>query len=159
MPEKKEFQCTFFEASFDELDPEWKKLIDRADDAVSRAYALYSNYEVGAAILLDNSQIITGSNQENAAYPSGLCAERVAVFSASSNFPGSIIKRIVVKGRKKDENFSICTPCGGCRQVLLEYEIKQKHPIELLILNENKNYLIFPSIENLLPLAFYPKKI
>ena len=102
------------------------ELMSRAIEAVERAYAPYSHFRVGAAILLENGLIIDGSNQENAAYPSGLCAERVVAFSAGSKYPDQKIVKIAVAANKTGTGICPVTPCGACRQVLLEYELKQE---------------------------------
>lgn len=156
-----EIKTLIKECSFDELNDLDKKLVEAAKDATRRAYAPFSKYQVGAAILLDNSKIVEGSNQENAAYPSGLCAERTAAFFASSANPGMAFKKLAVAawmdpGNDKDweEGFQSnpVSPCGGCRQSLLEYE-HLYGDIEVLLYGKNKIYIL-PSIKALLPLAF-----
>ena len=118
-------------------------LLSSAKRSAANAYAPYSKFKVGAAILLKNGKIISGNNQENAAYPSGLCAERVALFFASSQYPGQTIKAIAVTN----------VPCGACRQAILEYETKQRSPIRIIMQKEN-NIIISEGISHLLPLAF-----
>jgi len=130
-------------------------LVDLARQMTRKAYAPYSEFYVGAAVLLENNEIITGSNQENGAYPSGLCAERVAVFAASAMFPGVPMKTIAISAKSKrivlDDPVS---PCGACRQVLLEYEILQKKPIKILLSKDNGKILIIEKVHDLLPLSF-----
>jgi len=130
-------------------------LIGLSREMTAKAYAPYSEFFVGAAVLLENDEIITGSNQENGAYPSGLCAERVAVFAASAMFPGVPMKMIAVSATstrlKMEEPVS---PCGACRQVLLEYEILQKKPIKVLLSKEDGKILIIEKVHDLLPLSF-----
>ena len=149
------------ECSFEELSELDKRLVSCAKEATIRAYAPFSKYNVGAAILLDNGKIVEGSNQENAAYPSGLCAERTAAFYASSSNPGIAFKKIAVaawtepgEGKDKEEGFQKhpVSPCGGCRQALLEYE-HLYGDIEVLLYGRDKIYIL-PSIHSLLPLAF-----
>lgn len=136
------------------LDETSALLLQKARVACADAYAPYSNFYVGAALLLENGQIVTGTNQENASYPSGLCAERVAVFSASSLFPKIPILKIAITARKASEaTFLAVTPCGSCRQVLSEYELLYKKPIEVVMEGSGKIYLA-PSIEMLLPFRF-----
>lgn len=148
-------------ASLEELDPQDRRLVEMAKEATRRAYAPFSKYNVGAALLLDNGKIVEGSNQENAAYPSGLCAERTAAFYASSSNPGMAFKKLAVAawidpGKDKDweegfQNHPV-SPCGGCRQALLEYEYLYGD-IEVLLYGRNEIYIL-PSIKSLLPLAF-----
>lgn len=131
-----------------------KKLIEAAKEATQRAYAPYSGFNVGAAVLLGNGEIISGSNQENAAYPSGLCAERTTVFFANSSFPEERIVAIAVAAyHKASFTNNVVTPCGACRQVLLETENRFKTPIKILMYSNNGVY-VMDSIKNLLPLSF-----
>lgn len=138
-----------------ELPSEIQNLMRRAQDAITRAYAPYSHFQVGAALLLENGKIVTGNNQENAAYPSGMCAERVAIWSASSQYPNVVIKKIVitVKSTLKQVDKPVA-PCGACRQTLLEYEHKQKEPIEVYFMGETGNVILAHSLQDLLPFAF-----
>ncbi|MCT4636269.1 MAG: cytidine deaminase [Bacteroidales bacterium] len=131
-----------------------KKLINKAVDTASKAYAPYSGFHVGAALLLENGEIVLGSNQENSAYPSGLCAERTAIFYANSSFPDVAIDTIVILAEKNSLILEdIVTPCGACRQVILESEIRQKSNIRVLLASKNK-VLVFDSIKQLLPFSF-----
>lgn len=147
--------------TMDELDELDRRLVESAKEATYRAYAPFSKYHVGAALLLDNGKIVVGSNQENAAYPSGLCAERTAAFYASSANPGMAFKKLAVAawmdpGKDKDpeEGFqkNPVSPCGGCRQALMEYE-HLYGDIEVLLYGKDKIFIL-PSIKSLLPLAF-----
>ncbi len=132
-----------------------KELLDRALRAAGNAYAPYSMFRVGAALLLDNKEIITGNNQENVAYPSGLCAERVAIFYAASKYPGMIIKSIAIYAEaKKFTSGKPVTPCGACRQVIAEYEQKQKTKIRIICTDTNNSAYVFNSINDLLPFTF-----
>lgn len=141
--------------SLTELSDEDQQLIEQAITARKKAYAPYSNFSVGAAILLDNQEIILGNNQENAAYPSGLCAERVAIFSAGANYPNSSILKIAVSAssssKKVDEPVA---PCGACRQTIAEYETKQEQSITILFMGETGKIIQTDSLKNLLPLGF-----
>ena len=141
--------------SIDDLSDEYKNLYIEAKKSCDTAYAPYSNFNVGAAVLLDNNKVITASNQENAAYPSGLCAERSALFYIGGNYPNNI-KAIAVAARKSDvekfiENIS---PCGGCRQVMSEFENKQKSNIEFIMPASNGSFIIIKSVKNFLPFEF-----
>jgi len=132
-----------------------KTLIDKTIAFAGNAYAPYSKFSVGTAILLDNNQIVTGNNQENASYPSGLCAERVAVFHAGAKFPGVTIKSIAISASSsKHEVEAPAAPCGNCRQSIMEYEQKQKTPITLLLRSEKGPIYKCNSVADILPLAF-----
>lgn len=134
------------------------ELIALAKQSIKNAYAPYSQFFVGAAVLLENGKIITGNNQENAAYPSGLCAERVALFYASSQFPGIGVKciAIAVKSKKMTVNEPL-SPCGSCRQVIAEYEKLHQKPIKIIMTGEKGSIYVAKSIESLLPLMFSKK--
>jgi cytidine deaminase len=152
---KFEIKATVFEYdSVDDFTNEEKILIQKSKDNLKNAYAPYSKFQVSAAVLLENGEIITGTNQENAAYPSGLCAERVAVFYANSLFPDVPVKALAVSVFSKDDfPESPIPPCGACRQVLMETETRFKKPIKIILVGKN----IFRVIENakaLLPLHF-----
>ncbi|MCX7697117.1 MAG: cytidine deaminase [Bacteroidales bacterium] len=131
-------------------------LIIKAKEASLKAYAPYSEFYVGAAVLLDNGQVITGNNQENMAFPSGLCAERVAIFYAKSQFPEAKIIGIsvVAQSRKYVQKMPV-SPCGACRQVMIEYEMLQHQPYWILLWNmEQEIGYRIPSVSLLLPLNF-----
>lgn len=131
-----------------------KKLIETAKEATKKAYVPYSEFRVGAAVLLENGEIIAGNNQENAAYPSGLCAERTAVFFANANYPDQRITTIAVAAWHNGQFTSdVITPCGGCRQVLLETENRFKAPMKILMYSNEAVYMI-ESVKDLLPLSF-----
>ncbi len=151
----KEFSFRFSEYHHkNELPFVYRDLIVKAEEASKNAYAPYSDFYVGAAILLENGHIITGNNQENAAYPSGLCAERVALFYANAQYPTTKIKTIAIFASSKDAaTIEPVTPCGGCRQVILESQFRQKEPIELILVGSNKIYIIHDA-SLLLPLHF-----
>lgn len=132
-----------------------QELMNQAREATHNAYAPYSAFYVGAAILLVNGKIVKGNNQENGAYPSGLCAERVAAFAASANYPGVAMQKIAVIARSnRFEVKDPVSPCGACRQVLLEYESLQQKPLKMLLGKENGKILVVEKIEDLLPLSF-----
>lgn len=132
-----------------------KALMKAAVEARKKAYAPYSNFYVGAAVLLENGQIIKGNNQENASYPSGLCAERVAVFYAGAKYPGEKIKTIAISAASLAYEVSTpAAPCGNCRQAISEYEFKQDVPIKILLMGETGNVIQCDSMAHLLPLGF-----
>lgn len=156
-----ELKSPIKECGIEELGALDRHLVESAKEATQRAYAPFSKYNVGAAILLDNGKIVEGSNQENAAYPSGTCAERTAAFYASSANPGMAFRKIAIaawidpgKDKNPEEGFqeNPVSPCGGCRQALLEYE-HLYGDIEVLLYGRNKIYIL-PSVKSLLPLAF-----
>ena len=139
-----------------ELSPMDQALMEKAEKATEAAYAPYSEFHVGAAVQLDNGEVILGNNQENIAYPSGLCAERVAVFAAMANFPNAVIETIAVYAHSdRFELKEAVSPCGACRQVLAEYESRQGKPIRV-ILSSGGKILILNSSHDLLPLVFNP---
>ena len=141
--------------SYEQLNDIEKTLFDKAKNIREQAYAPYSNFFVGCALLLENGEIITGSNQENAAYPSGLCAERTTIFWTSANYPNVKIKKIFVIGGPKDILSSTpIPPCGGCRQSILEYEAKQKEVIEIYFASPNGEIIKTKSVRDLLPFSF-----
>lgn len=149
-----QIQITVFETE-NELSKEDLFLLNEARKATQRAYAPYSKFSVGAAIQLQNGEVVLGSNQENAAYPSGLCAERTAIFSASVQFPNEIIETIAIAAKpQQTTDFIAISPCGSCRQVMSEYENKQEKPIRIIMEGENKSIYILNSIADLLPLKF-----
>ena len=140
--------------NYNELNFVEKNLINVAKDAVKRAYAPYSRFQVGAAVLLTNQEIISGSNQENAAFPSGLCAERTTLFYANSRFPDTAVDAIAVAAYTEgDFTDDPVTPCGACRQVILETQIRYQHPVRILLYGKKAVYVI-EQITDLLPLAF-----
>jgi cytidine deaminase len=132
-----------------------KALIQNAFDAMENAYAPYSKFRVGAVALMEDGSIIKGNNQENIAYPSGLCAERVALFYAGANFPGKVVQKLVIvaKGELMATE-QLLSPCGGCRQVMLETENRQNSPIQVLLVNQDNRALILNSVKDLLPFGF-----
>jgi len=146
--------------SYEECTEIEKKLIDAAKQATFNAYAPYSKFHVGAALQLENGKIITGNNQENAAYPSGLCAERTAVFYANAQFPDQKIKAIAVAAYYNgDFTNDLVSPCGSCRQVLLEVESRYNSPVKILMYNKNNEVYVAESMSSLMPLSFDKKAL
>ena len=141
-----------------ELPTDIQNLMHEAVAIRKTAYAPYSHFKVGTAILLDNGEIIVGSNQENAAYPSGLCAERVAVFYAGAKYPeAKILKMAISAASDNTTTRAPIPPCGACRQSLAEYETKQNTPIEIYFMGEIGSIYKSDSLKNLLPLLFDKK--
>ncbi len=140
---------------YDELSAGDRHLAELAREATFRSYAPYSHFSVGAAILLDNGEIIEGANQENVAYPSGTCAERSACYYAHARYPEARFECIAIAARGTDGDFtSVPTaPCGACRQALLEYEMLAGHGVRVLLVGRDYVYVL-PSVKSLLPLAF-----
>ncbi len=138
----------------DMLVPEDKELAEAAFEATKGSYAPYSKFNVGAALRLDNGMIIKGSNQENAAYPSGLCAERTALFYASANYPENAVMSIAVVA---SQNGIVCenpaTPCGACRQVMAQYQLKGGRPMSIILVGGKKVWK-FEKVDDILPLIF-----
>ncbi|MDE5843098.1 MAG: cytidine deaminase [Muribaculaceae bacterium] len=149
--------------SIEELTEQDRHLVECAKEATRNSLATYSKFHVGAAILMDNGEIVSGANQENAAYPSGTCAERTACYYASARYPSVPMRKIAVAAYTEagkpvnlewDEYFQAApiSPCGACRQALLEYE-HLYGPIEVILYGKDE-ILIFPSVSSLLPLSF-----
>lgn len=141
--------------NFEELPDYIQLLMEKAKEARLKAYAPYSNFLVGAALLMDNDEIITGNNQENASYPSGLCAERTAIFYAGAQYPNAkILRMAIIAGSTQNKTSSPIPPCGACRQSIAEYEVKQEEPIEIYFMGETGKVIKSHSLSNLLPLLF-----
>lgn len=140
-----------------QLAAEDQQLLSEAEKISASAYAPYSQFKVGAAVLLDNGKIISGNNQENAAYPSGLCAERVALFYAGAQHPQAHVKAIAIicHANSKDP----VTPCGACRQVIAEYEQKQQKKIRIIMGVPGRRVFVASGIESLLPFMFGGKDL
>ena len=149
-----EFSYTLSVLSWSELPEKAKKAIEAAKEASERAYAPYSHFQVGAAVLLADGTVVTGNNQENAAFPSGLCAERIAVFSANSLYPEQPIRILAIAAQSQGKfQPKPVTPCGSCRQVLLESEKRQDKEIEFYFYGTEEIYYV-KGTESLLPLSF-----
>ena len=140
---------------WNELASEDQTLVSKAYEICENAYAPYSKFHVGAAVRLASGEVVMGSNQENVAYPSGLCAERVALFYVGANFPNQKVETIciVAKGDLLPKE-KILSPCGACRQVMLETEMRQKKAYRVILVSQNGVTILFNSAEDLLPLAF-----
>ena len=151
---KIETSLTVFDG-LEELPQQVQGLMEKATEARKKAYAPYSKFQVGAAILLDNGEIITGSNQENASYPSGLCAERTAIYYAGSQYPeAKILIMALTASSQLRPTVTPIPPCGACRQAIAEYEVKQETPIEIYFMGDTGRVAKSDSLANLLPLVF-----
>lgn len=141
--------------SIDELSMIEKEYMLQAVEIRKNAYAPYSKFQVGAAVVLDNGVVLQGSNQENAAYPSGLCAERVVIFYAGANYPNNKIEKLFISATPSDrESDTPIPPCGACRQSIAEYEIKQDLSIEIYFMGAKGQIYKSDSLKNLLPFMF-----
>ncbi|RDK84291.1 cytidine deaminase [Marinirhabdus gelatinilytica] len=147
-------QLTVFQ-SIDELPQPIQELMHKAQEARERAYAPYSLFKVGAALQLANGEVVMGNNQENAAFPSGLCAERVAAFHAGATYPGVAFQAMALTVRSLQKEVNTPTPpCGACRQSLAEYEVNQKTPIAIYFMGETGKVAQASSVKDLLPFVF-----
>ena len=138
----------------EQLDTQDRQLAQAAIEAIAGSYAPYSNFNVGAAVLLDDGQVVKGANQENAAYPSGLCAERTALFYAGANMPDKAVVAIAVAA---GQNGELCsrpvTPCGACRQVMAQYQLKGGKPMTIILVGKDRIWR-FGKVEDILPFIF-----
>ncbi len=138
-----------------ELPQDVQDLMKEAIAAREKSYSPYSKFRVGAAILLEGGEVVTGSNQENASYPAGLCAERTAIFYAGAKYPEKKILKMALSARSENHPVEVPTPpCGSCRQAIAEYEVKQEQPIEIYFMGEKGKVVKANSISDLLPLIF-----
>ncbi|MFY9154160.1 MAG: cytidine deaminase [Prolixibacteraceae bacterium] len=155
-----EIKIVVFEyQNIEELPEKDRTMLLEARKITANAYAPYSGFQVGAAVLLGNGEIFSGNNQENSAYPSGLCAERVALFYANANYPDSEVKSIAVSAQKNGILVSDSVkPCGSCRQALAEAEIRFEHPIRIILDGQN-SIIVLQGVESLLPLSFSKKDL
>ena len=141
-------------AQLSELSQQEQELVNRAKAATSNAYANYSHFYVGAALLLADGRIVIGANQENAAFPSGLCAERSAIFGAQSNYPDQPILTLAIAARNGNGFLkSPISPCGACRQVMAQYQAKSGKPMSVLMVASDK-ILKFEKVDDILPMIF-----
>lgn len=141
--------------TYEELDAADRELIDAAREATHRSYAPYSHFSVGAAARLANNTVVCGSNQENAAYPSGLCAERTTLFYANSRYPDQAVTTLAIAARNEQGEFldDPIPPCGACRQVMLETEVRYRQPMRILLYGRKGIYEV-KKVGDLLPLSF-----
>lgn len=152
---KKELTISYDTVHFSDLSDSDMELVKEARDIADSAYAPYSEFRVGAALRLEDGTLVRGSNQENIAYPSGLCAERVALFFAGANYPELKIKEIcIVAHGELLPNEKNLSPCGSCRQVMVESEMRQNESYRVLLVNQDDSVSIFNTAKDLLPLTF-----
>lgn len=152
--EEKTLQIKYHECVYAELPEGDRELIDAATDALKGSYAPYSHFNVGAAVRLSNGIVVKGSNQENSAYPSGLCAERTAMFSAASRYPGEQILAIaLIAAQNGVLQKSPTYPCGACRQVMAQYQTRSGKPMRIIVGSSDK-IQIFDGVESVLPFIF-----
>lgn len=141
--------------AYDELMPEDKEVVDAARAATANSYAVYSKFNVGAAVRLEGGIIVKGSNQENAAYPSGLCAERTTLFWANSQYPDRAVLTLAIAARTENGELAMpIPPCGACRQVILETEKRYNRTIRIILYGTRECYVVEDGIKALLPLTF-----
>lgn len=144
----------YWELAEDDFDESVRKLVDAAKEASCKAYAPYSKFQVGAAVLLANGEIVTGNNQENGAYPSGLCAERTALFAAGANYPDVAVAAIAIAAQTEGEFLKKpITPCGACRQVMQESEARAGREMQIILYGTDKTLKI-SGVRTLLPFSF-----
>lgn len=156
---KEQFICpyTVYESEA-ELDPQDAELLRLAHEATNNSYAPYSKFHVGAAVRLANGKTVTGCNIENAAYPSGLCAERVALFAAQAQYPDVAVEALAITARSESKTIDEpVAPCGGCRQVMVETELRSKQSLRVLCQGEIGPIMAFDGIESLVPFVFLDK--
>lgn len=149
------FQTKVKVCTIDELSAQEREIVDAARKATANSYAVYSGFSVGAAVRLSDGTVVTGTNQENAAYPSGLCAERTALFWANSQYPDKAVEMMAIAARNGQAELERpITPCGACRQVLLETEKRFRKPIRIILYGAKECYIIEDGIKALMPLSF-----
>ena len=142
-----------------EMEPQDRELVEAALEARGGSYAPYSKFHVGAALRLADGTIVKGANQENVAYPSGLCAERTAMFAAGANHPGVAFDTLAIVGANGDDVCEMpAAPCGGCRQVMAEYQRLYGSPLKVILIGTHVIYK-FSKVEDLLPLIFDSLKV
>ena len=151
---KLQLKSTYDSCSFEELSQDEQRLVEKAREATKNSYAPYSKFHLGAVVLLKDGRIVMGANQENAAFPSGLCAERTAVFAAQANYPDQPIMMLAIAAADVHGLRSTpVSPCGSCRQVILQMESRYHQPVEILLTGTSRIYR-FKSIKDLLPFSF-----
>jgi cytidine deaminase len=142
-------------ADIEELDNESKYLVHKAKEATAHSYSPYSKFQVGAALILEDGTLVTGANQENASYPLCMCAERVALYAAAAQHPKKTILKIAVVAHKRNhKDLTPATSCGACAQVMMEFESRQKRPIQVIMLASRDRWIKCSGVSVLLPLGF-----
>lgn len=153
---KEQFICPYeVYGNLDEMTSQDAELVRKAHEATTHSYAPYSKFYVGAAVRMANGEIVLGNNIENAAYPSGLCAERVALFAAQAKFPGVPVEALAVVAHSESKVIDEpAAPCGACRQVMVEVEQNSKRPLRVICQGETGPIMVFDGIESLMPFVF-----
>lgn len=151
---EKQLTITYRELPLDNLCFEDSMLLNAAIEATDTSYAPYSNFHVGAALLMDDGSIVKGSNQENVAYPSGLCAERTALFSAGVSHHGKAVKALAIVARNPEGQLVSAMPCGACLQVMAEQQCRQQTPMRVICYCSQERIIVFDDVESLLPFGF-----
>lgn len=155
MSKKIKFEAEFEELAWEELSVSSQKLMIKARQIADKAYAPYSNFQVGAAVRLVSGEMLQSSNQENVSFPVGICAERLVLGYAGANFPAQAVEELAVVARRKgDEVWASVSPCGLCRQTINEVELRFQRQITILIQKPGGNVLRFSGISSLLPFKF-----
>jgi cytidine deaminase len=152
--EEKSLQINYSQFSISELETVDRNLISEAQKAIEGSYSPYSKFNVGAAVLLDNGNIIRGANQENSSYPVGMCAERVALFYAGANYKDSNIISIAISAKNENGEFSEAYPCGACLQVMVETQARANKKLRIIVQKNAELVQIFNGIESLIPFSF-----
>ena len=154
MSERRDIEVAVREVALSELSAEDRELVAKAKEIVSDAYAPYSHFHVAAALRLESGRIVLGTNQENASYPLGLCAERTALFQSGALYPDDPVVSLVILGAREDGTIiKTCAPCGGCRQVMLEMADRHHHPFPVILAGP-ESALVVEDCRDLLPINF-----
>jgi len=152
--EKKTIVINYFQSKITELSEEAMNLVLEAQESIKTAYSPYSQFSVGSALLLDNGEYVRGSNQENAAYPSGLCGERVALFAWGANNSENKVVAIAISAKNQKGEFAKAYPCGACLQVMVETEIRTKEKLKIIVQINDQEVQVFNGVECLMPFSF-----
>ena len=152
--ESKQLVINYAESSIEELFVEDKELLMVAQNSLKGSYSPYSNFRVASAVRMDSGEVFSGANQENSAYPSGLCAERVALFYAGAHSKNAKVVSIAVVAQNSDNRFAKAYPCGACLQVLSEWEMRFKTSIRIIVQIDEKKGQIFDGVSSLMPFSF-----
>ena len=144
----------YFQCAISELEAVDRNLINESQNAIEGSYSPYSRFRVGAAVLLNNGEIVRGANQENCAYPSGMCAERVALYSAGANYKNNDVIAIAITAKNEKGEFTEAYPCGACLQVMVETQLRAKQKLRIIVQKDTEFVQIFNGIESLMPFSF-----
>lgn len=144
----------YFQCAISELEAVDRNLIKESQNAIEGSYSPYSRFRVGAAVLLSNGEIVRGANQENCAYPSGMCAERVALYSAGANYKNNDVIAIAITAKNEKGELTEAYPCGACLQVMVETQLRAKQKLRIIVQKDTELVQIFNGIESLMPFSF-----